>query len=93
MRASAVPLVVGFWAEWCIPSRMQTPAIDSAAHTYDGHLRFALVDYDQSPALVTRYAIQGLPTVIVLRAGEERERRVGLMGRGSLVDLLKKHTP
>jgi thioredoxin 1 len=70
---------------------MQTPAIESAAHTYDGRLRFALVDYDQSPALVARYVIQGLPTILVLRDGDEVERRVGLMGRGSLVDVLKKH--
>jgi thioredoxin 1 len=88
---SRVPVVVGFWAEWCVPSRMATPAMESAELHHRGKLRFGLVQYDENPGLVERYAVQGLPTLMVVKDGRPAERRVGLMGRAALQDLLRKH--
>ena len=89
--ASAVPVVVGFFAEWCVPCHMAAPALESAEQLHRGRLRFGLVNYDDNPRLVERYAIQGLPTIVVMKDGRPAERRVGLMGRASLQDLLRKH--
>jgi thioredoxin-like negative regulator of GroEL len=88
---SPVPVVVGFWAEWCLPSRMALHAIETAARQYKGRLRFGLVDGDQSPELVRRYGIQGMPALLVVRGGEPEVRRVGLMGRQAMLDLLARH--
>jgi thioredoxin len=88
---SPVPVVVGFWAEWCVPCHMAAPALESAEQQHAGRLRFGLVNYDESPRLVERYAVQGLPTILVLKGGQPAERRVGLMGRSALQDLLRKH--
>jgi thioredoxin len=89
--ASTVPVVVGFFAEWCVPCHMAAPALESAAQLHQGRLRFGLVNYDENPRLVERYAIQGLPTVVLMKDGRPLERRVGLMGRAALADLLRKH--
>jgi len=89
--ASPVPVVVGFWAEWCLPCHMAQPALESAEQHHRGRLRFGLVSYDDNPRLVERYAVQGLPTIMVVKDGKAAERRVGLMGRAALQDLLKKH--
>ena len=88
---SPLPVVVGFWAEWCVPCGMATPALESAERRHRGKVRFGLVQYDESPALVERYAVQGLPTLMVVKDGRLAERRVGLMGRVALEDLLRKH--
>jgi thioredoxin 1 len=88
---SPVPVVVAFCAAWCIPCRMAAPALESAEPRHRGQIRFGLVEYDESPALVERYAIQGLPTVIVVKDGRPVERRVGLMGRAAIRDLARKH--
>ena len=88
---SPVPVVVGFWAEWCVPSRMAAPALETAEVLHRGKLRFGLVQYDDNPRLVERYAVQGLPTLMVVKDGRPAERRVGLMGRAALQDLLRKH--
>ena len=88
---SPVPVVVGFWAEWCVPSRMAAPALETAEVLHQGKLRFGLVQYDDNPGLVERYAVQGLPTLMVVKDGRPADRRVGLMGRGALQELLRKY--
>ena len=89
--ASALPVVVGFWAEWCVPCHMAGPALESAEQQHRGRLRFGLVNFDENPALVERYAIEALPTIMIVKDGQAVDRRVGLMGRAALYDLLKKH--
>ena len=87
---SPVPVVVGFWAEWCVPCQMAAPALESAERQHGGSLRFGLVNYDENPGLVERFAVQGLPTLMVVKDGRPLERRVGLMGRAALQDLLRR---
>ena len=89
--ASPVPVVVGFWAEWCVPCHMAQPALESAEQQAAGRLRFGLVNFDENPGLVERYAVQGLPMTLVIKDGQPVDRRVGLMGRVALQDLLRKH--
>jgi thioredoxin 1 len=88
---SALPVVVGFWAEWCVPCHMAKPALERAEQQHRGRMRFGLVNFDENPKLVERYGITGLPTIVVVKEGEAADRRVGLMGRAALQDLLRKH--
>ena len=89
--SSPVPVVVGFWAPWCVPSRMAQPALESAEQQHRGRLRFGLVNFDENPGLIERYAVQGLPAILVVEDGKPVDRRVGLMGRAALEDLLRRH--
>ena len=89
--ASPVPVVVGFWAEWCVPCHMAQPALESAEQHHGGRLRFGLVNFDENPGLIERYGVQALPTILVFKDGKPADRRVGLMGRVALQDLLAKH--
>ncbi len=89
--ASPVPVVVGFWAEWCVPCHMAQPALESAEQQAGRRLRFGLVNFDENPGLIERYAVQGLPTILVIKDGQTADRRVGLMGRAALQDLLRKY--
>jgi thioredoxin 1 len=82
--SSPLPVVVGFWAEWCIPCRLAAPALAEAARHFRKRLRFGLVNVDEEPGLAERYEVSGLPTVLVLQGGRPVVRRVGLMGRERL---------
>ena len=86
---SKLPVVVGFWADWCVPCHMASPAMEEAARASAGRLRFGVVDYDENVALAERYNVRGLPTVLVVRDGDVRVRKVGLMGRKELRRLLE----
>ena len=54
------------------------PLLDAAERELRGRVRVALVDHEANPQLAERYAILGLPTLILLRGGTEVQRRVGL---------------
>ena len=86
--AAPTPVLAGFWAEWCMPSRALAGTLEAAATRYEGRLRVGLVDADREPALAERYRVQGLPTVVLLRDGREMLRRVGLLPREDLLELL-----
>ena len=55
--ASPVPVVVGFWAEWCVPCHMAQPALESAEQQHSGRLRFGLVNFDENPGLIERKGV------------------------------------
>lgn len=82
--SSPEPVIVGFWAEWCVPCHMAAPALESAARFYGKRVKFGVVNVDEQPALARRYEVRGLPTVLVMKAGQVCSRRVGLMGRERL---------
>jgi thioredoxin 1 len=86
---SQLPVVVAFWADWCVPCRIAAPALEDAARAARGRLRFVAVSYDENTALAERYDVRGLPTVLVVRDGEVCVRRVGLMGRTELRRMLE----
>jgi len=88
---SALPLAAVFWAEWCVPCRWLTSTVEAAARDYSGRVRLGRLNVDDDPDLATRYNIQGLPTLLLLKGGEVKERRVGLIDRDNLYRLLNRH--
>jgi thioredoxin 1 len=88
---SRLPVAVAFWAEWCVPCTIMAPALEWASAHFRGRLKVGRLNVDESPELSARYKIVGLPTVLVVEAGQETERRVGLMDSSALVKLLARH--
>jgi thioredoxin-like negative regulator of GroEL len=89
--ASPEPVAVVFWAEWCVPSRAAAETLEALAAQRRGGPRLGLVNVDENPRTTERYAIQGLPTLIVFRGAEPAERRVGLMSRGDVDRMFDRH--
>lgn len=88
---SHLPVAVGFWAEWCVPCRTVTGSMESAAEKLRGRLRVGRLNVDENAAVTSRYAIKGLPTLVIFKGGQAAARRVGLMGREDLLDLFEEH--
>jgi thioredoxin 1 len=87
--ASPLPVVVGFWADWCVPSRGVQPALETLARRHENALRVGLLNVDENLETPRRYAICGLPTLLMLRRGEEALRRVGLVSPEALLTLFQ----
>ena len=76
-------------AGWSLPSQGLEPLLEAVAADFDGRLRVGLADHDANPGLAERYRIQGLPTLILFKGGAEVQRRVGLMDRAAVHDMLR----
>jgi thioredoxin 1 len=77
---SALPTVVDFWAEWCGPCHMISPAVQQLANEFEGRLQVAKLNADDYPEILGRYGIMGIPTLIFFKDGQEVDRIVGLQG-------------
>jgi thioredoxin 1 len=76
MRAGK-PVVVDFWAEWCVPCRLTKPILEKLAKEYAGRIDFLPVNVDDSRELLERFRVVGIPTVLALRDGEVVSRVTG----------------
>ncbi|MBA3323291.1 MAG: thioredoxin fold domain-containing protein [Pyrinomonadaceae bacterium] len=85
------PTLVYFWAEWCGPCRKMKPGLTAVAENYEGRARVVAVNVDESSALTQRYAITGIPTLLLMKDGKEIERIVGGVGENAISNLLNKH--
>ncbi|MBN1543624.1 thioredoxin [candidate division KSB1 bacterium] len=77
LQASDLPVLVDFWAEWCGPCRMVSPAIERIAAENKGRLLTVKVNIDKKPHLAARYGIQSIPTILLFRRGEPVMRLTG----------------
>ena len=75
---SDVPVLVDFWAEWCMPCRMLTPTIDKLAKDYAGKVKIGKLDTDANREVAIKYSINSIPTVILFKAGQVHKKFVGL---------------
>ncbi len=75
---SEQPVLVDFWAEWCMPCRMLAPTIDKIAADYSGKVKVGKVDTDANRDISVKYGISAIPTVILFKGGQVAQKFVGL---------------
>ncbi|MCW7940792.1 thioredoxin [Streptomyces hygroscopicus] len=71
------PVLVDLWATWCGPCRMVSPALEQVAKELAGRIKLVKVDIDRNPRLGSRFAVQAVPTLLVLDHGEVIARQAG----------------
>jgi thioredoxin 1 len=91
LEKTSLPVLVDFWAEWCMPCRIMGPVIEELANNYAGKAVFAKVNVDENPEVASRYNIMSIPHFIIFRNSRPIERIIGAVGREPLENALKKH--
>jgi len=86
-----VPVIVDLWAPWCGPCRLIAPVLERLAERHAGHLKVVRVNVDEAPGLAASRRVMSIPTLLVVRDGEEVDRVVGALPEQQLKERLTAH--
>lgn len=88
---SNVPVLVDFWADWCMPCRMMAPVLEQLAEEFDGKALFGKLNVDENPDVASRYGIMSIPHFLIFKNGTLAEKVVGAVGHDPLANAIKKY--
>ncbi|MBI2189873.1 MAG: thioredoxin [Acidobacteria bacterium] len=81
---SPVPVLLDFWAPWCMPCRMQVPILAEISRGEAGRARIIKVNVDEQPELAAQFGVSSIPTLLVISNGQVRDRFVGVQAAATL---------
>jgi len=87
------PVLVDFWAEWCVPCHMVSPVVEEIGREKGDALQVAKLNVDENPEVTRRYGVMSIPTLMLFKDGKEMARVVGARGKDALLREIDPHLP
>ncbi|MFI6822976.1 thioredoxin [Micromonospora sp. NPDC050187] len=83
------PVLVDFWAEWCVPCRKVAPLLEEIASEMGDQVRIVKLNIDENPETARAYRVMSVPTLTVFKNGEPVQSIAGAKPKGELVKLIQ----
>jgi thioredoxin 1 len=87
------PVLVDFWAEWCVPCHMVSPVVEEIGRDKGETLQVAKLNIDENPEMTRRFGVMSIPTLMLFKSGVEATRVVGARGKDALLKEIDPHIP
>ncbi len=87
---SEKPVMVDFWADWCMPCRMLAPTVEKVAKDYKEKLKVCKVNVDENQQTAASFGIRSIPTLIFFKNGEVVEQVIGVVNEVQLKKIIDK---
>ena len=87
---SDTPVIVDFWAPWCVHCRVIAPILAKLAQRYAGEIVVAKINTDEDVQYASRLGVRGLPTMVVFQHGQEVDRWIGAMSEAAFEQRVQK---
>ncbi|MBS6534070.1 MAG: thioredoxin [Oscillospiraceae bacterium] len=81
------PVLLDFWAPWCVPCRMVGPILDEIAGER-GDIKVAKVNVDEQPELAGQFGVMSIPTLVVMKDGKVVQQAVGVRPKAQILSML-----
>jgi thioredoxin 1 len=89
VKKADIPVLVDFWADWCVPCKMIAPILEEIAEEYDGKVKIAKLNVDQHGEIASQYSITSIPTLLVFKGGEVVNQKIGPGSKEDVEKLFK----
>ena len=82
--------LVDFWAPWCAPCKAMGPVFGELADSLEDQVTLAKVDVNENPGLATKFRVQSIPLLVLLKDGQEIDRVVGVHSASALHEMIQR---
>lgn len=88
---SETPVLIDYWASWCMPCSMVSPIIDELAEEYSSKIKVCKVNIDAQGELASKAAVVSIPTVVLMSGGKVVEKLVGAYSKDDYEELIEQY--
>ncbi|MFP4112293.1 MAG: thioredoxin [Candidatus Woesearchaeota archaeon] len=90
-QSKELPVVVDFWADWCMPCKMLSPAMDTIAKKHKDKIMVAKLNVDDNPVISNQFGIMSIPSVKMFKDGKIIDEFVGVMPEEAIEGWIEKN--